>query len=322
MAAPRKRTARKTTSTRSRAPAKSGRSSSSFIAMGIIAGLAIAILFYTVFIRQDANLSKDNQPRYAHTPNQTDVLNPLPPRPRHETTTAPSVSQNQSASVPSVSEARSEPPLSIAESMAQGNAPQSATIPTKPAEKPKATTQAKTPSSQTAPTKATAPKPAITEDAIGNLITQNQTPVKPTANVGTAPKDTADHVGALIKTMPSAAPNDTPTANKTNNTTTAIITKQNNALNAVPEKTIALSPAPSKEKPFYLQAGPYKNENDADSMRAQLLLLGHSTASTHKALVNNQTVYRVRVGPYTSSTEFEKAQKSLETAKLKLIPIH
>ena len=52
MAAPRKRTAKKTTASRRRSSSKSGRGSTSFVAMGMIAGLAIAILFYTIFIRE------------------------------------------------------------------------------------------------------------------------------------------------------------------------------------------------------------------------------------------------------------------------------
>ena len=54
-------------------------------------------------------------------------------------------------------------------------------------------------------------------------------------------------------------------------------------------------------------------------MKQKMLSVNEKFSVTDK---HNQTVYRVRVGPYTSSTEFEKAQKSLETAKLKLIPIH
>lgn len=336
MAAPRKRTARKTTTTRSRTPAKSGRSSSSFVAMGIIAGLAIAILFYSIFIRQDANLSKGNTPQYAHTPNQTDVLNPLPsPRPHQESISAPTVTQSQSPAPisPSVTDTPSEPPLSIAEAMAQQSETQPTITPTKPVERPKSAAQTKTPSTKPTPTKQTPPASTMTEDTIGNLIAQNeksapsqrltqaQTQTKSVQSKGAAEsKEDADHVGALIKTMPSEAPSTTP--NNVNSTATTVIAKQNNTLNAVPKKTITLSPVPTKETPFYLQSTFYKTENEADAMRAQLLLLGYNTANIHKALLNNQTVYRVRIGPYTSSTEFEKAQKNLETAKLKLNPIH
>ena len=326
MAAPRKRTARKTTSSRSRTPAKSGRSSSSFVAMGILAGLTIAILFYAIFIRQDANLTKGNAPQYAHTPNQTNVLTPLPPRPRQDSapTSAPELTSTPApTSAPTVVQTPSEPPQSIAESLAQQNtSPQPTTSPSKAkaVEAPKSTTQ-------TTRTKPTAPQPSMTEDTIGKLIAQNQTlaPV-PTQSKSAPPKDNADHLGALISTMPSVAPSnsnsssDTSATNKITKTTTTV-SKQNSVLNVVPEKSIALAPVPTKERPFYLQTSSYKTENEADAMRAQLLLAGHSTANVRKALVNNQTVYRVRIGPYTSSSEFEKTRKNLEAAKFKLSPV-
>lgn len=327
MAAPRKRTAKKTTSSRSRTPAKSGRSSSSFVAMGILAGLAIAILFYTIVIRQDANLTKGNVPQYAHTPEQTNVLNPLPPRPRQEPARAPA---------PTVAQTPSEPPLSIAESLAQQNAPQStSTPPSKPnaTEAPKSTAQAKAPSPQSAPAKQTAPQPSMTEDTIGKLIAQNQksAPASASTKSTATPKDDADHLGALISTIPSASSSTNSTSTSSNNTDTSsankvtktptTVSKQNSSVNAVPEKTIALNPVPTKERPLYLQTASYKTENEADAMRAELLLAGHSTANVRKALVNNKTVYRVRIGPYTSSSEFEKAQKNLEATKLKLSPV-
>lgn len=275
MAAPRKRTAKKTTASRRRSSSKSGRGSTSFVAMGMIAGLAIAILFYTIFIREDAKLTTNNAPRYTHTPNQSNVLNPLPPKQKAEiqTQTQPSITESQTKQEKDVKSAvipkQATPPKVIS----------------KPSEKPK-----------------------VSEDAIGKLLAE-----KPS----TKTKDDADHVGALIKTIPSS------NTDSDDDKIKGIITKQNNNVNAVvADKAIALNPAPSKERPFYLQAGPYKNENEADTMRAQLLLLGYNTANVHKALVNNKTVYGVRVGPYNSSTEFEKAQKNLEAAKLKLNPIH
>lgn len=288
MAAPSKRTAKKTTASRRRSSSKSGRGSTSFVAMGMIAGLAIAILFYTIFIREDAKLTTNNAPRYTHTPNQSNVLNPLPPKQKAEiqTQTQPSITESQTKQEKDVKSAvipkQATPPKVIS----------------KPSEKPN-----------------------LGEDTIGKLIAEKEKKSKASNKDAQKPntktKDDADHVGALIKTIPSS------NTDSDDDKIKGIITKQNNNVNAVvADKAIALNPAPSKERPFYLQAGPYKNENEADTMRAQLLLLGYNTANVHKALVNNKTVYGVRVGPYNSSTEFEKAQKNLEAAKLKLNPIH
>lgn len=313
MATPRKRTARKTTTSRRRATAKSGRSNTSFLAMGMIAGLAVAILFYTIFIRQDANLSKSSGSQYAHTPNQPHLLNPLPPRPREALVPADKTTQSPaSRSLEPVPQTK--PPISIAESTAGDR-----TSPAANATAPQTTTSGPAPAiAPSTPSKpASEPKqPPITEDPIGNLIAQNERTQKsptPTRQVTpSATKDDADHVGALIKTMPS----------DNSTTTTITTTKSATVVAAVPEKTIALSPAPTQQQPFYLQTGPYKSENEADAIRAELLLLGHSNATVHKALVNNQTVYRVRIGPYTSSNTLNKTQKALEATKLKLSPVH
>lgn len=336
MAAPRKRTARKTTTSRSRAPAKSGRSSASFLAMGMIAGLAVAILFYAIFIRQDANLSKGSGTQYAHTPNQPHLLNPLPPRPQEDSVPADRVAQTQSRTPAATVEAESQtrPPVSIAESTAREQAPstqrpasqtqpQAPTSPdpvTAPKPSESRVTKAPTPSPST-PAKTTPavkqPQPRITEDPIANLIAQNEraakTPTPTRQATPAANKDDADHVGALLKTIPSADSTKDTTSPKP--ATAAPVP-------SATEKTIALNPVPTPQRPFYLQAGPYKTENEADAMRAQLLLLGHSHASVHKALVNNQTVYRVRIGPYTSTKALNDTQKALEAAKLKLSPVH
>lgn len=325
MAAPRKRTTRsRTTTSRGRTTAKSGRNTTSFLAMGVITGLAIAILFYAIFIRQDANLSKGSGTQYAHTPNQPHLLNPLPPKPTPEPAPA-------SSSVTRTTEPQQQAPISVAESTARTQITPSvpSTTPTTQAKTPEpriTKTPAPTASSPVAPSTPASkqPKSSISEDPIGSLIARNEQRAAPTKNntptttrqtAPSATKDNADHVGALIKTIPSSNSTTTTTTTTTNVNKTATIP-------VTPEKTIALSPVPTPQTPFYLQTGSYKTENEADAMRAQLLLLGHSNASVHKALVNNQTVYRVRIGPYTSSAKLNEVQKNLETAKLKLNPVH
>jgi cell division protein FtsN len=309
MATARKRTTKRTTASRSRSPAKSGRSNASFLAMGILAGLTIAILFYTVLIRQDANLTKGGGgPQYAHTPSQQNILTPLPPRPQHTVTPT-----TRSVEV----EPQPQTPISIAESTALERpvAPTPA-----PSTQPKAPEQRVTRAPAPTPTPAPAPrqpKPSISEDPIGTLIAQNERRAAPATSAPkpapkATPKDNVDHVGALIQTIPA------------NGTTAATVTpnKVAPAVAAMPEKTVALGPAPTAQNPFYLQTGAYKTENEADAVRAQLLLMGHNNASIQKALVNKQTVYHVRVGPYNSSASLQAAQKSLEAAKLKFSPVH
>lgn len=359
MAAPRKRTARKTTSSRSRAPVNSGRSSSSFIAMGMIAGLAVAILFYAIFIRQDASLSKGTTANYAHTPNQPHLLNPLPPKPSETQSTKAAISpaETQTGIAEAGASSDSKPSPAPVLEPKPSTEPRMTKAPTKPAAeqtpssvittKPLAEQAPATPApGKAAPERSTAatttpkatskvagetkqPQPRITEDPIGSLIAQNERPQKvaPAGAPKTAPakaKEEADHLGALLKTIPTERSTSNITAGSP--ATTAANTTAKAATNAKPtasppESKLSLSPAPTEQRPFYLQTAPYQSENDADAVRAQLLLLGHSSAAVHKALVNNKTVYRVRIGPYTTSNALNQTRKSLEAAKLKLHPV-
>ncbi|AVL72010.1 hypothetical protein CEQ07_11625 [Oligella urethralis] len=328
MAAPRKRTARKTTTARSRASTTSGRSSTSFIAMGMIAGLAVAILFYAIFIRQDANLSKGSTPNYAHTPNQPHILNPLPPKPREtganvatdSKPSSPAPVSEPSATTPRLSTTSPTPSPEAAPTpeLATKRTPEPVIAPSKPApERPAVTTAPAPKAPSKAPAETKAPQPRLTEDPIGNLIAQHERPSKsasPSAPKAapSKPKEDADHLGALLKTMPAESNTSTRTV------TAAAATKP---AASTPESKLSLNPVPTEQRPFYLQTAAYASENEADAVRAELLLLGHSSASVHKALVNNKTVYRVRIGPYTTSSALNQSQKALQATKLKFHPV-
>lgn len=61
---------------------------------------------------------------------------------------------------------------------------------------------------------------------------------------------------------------------------------------------------------YILQIGAYSNRNDAESQRAKVAFTGLE-AHLDERMVNGRTLYRVRVGPYTSSDQADKAQKLL-----------
>ncbi|WP_260959606.1 SPOR domain-containing protein [Pseudomonas citri] len=74
-------------------------------------------------------------------------------------------------------------------------------------------------------------------------------------------------------------------------------------------------PAPPVQKAapvtkFFLQAGSFRKEADADKVRAQIILLGQSV-SVESGTVKDETWYRVLVGPYSNREELTKAQKQL-----------
>lgn len=82
----------------------------------------------------------------------------------------------------------------------------------------------------------------------------------------------------------------------------------------------AAAPAPQPEKAakaetYYLQAGAFRAANDAETMRARVLMLGLS-AQVQAANVNGTTLHRVRVGPFKGLDEMNQARSRLGSEKI------
>lgn len=74
---------------------------------------------------------------------------------------------------------------------------------------------------------------------------------------------------------------------------------------------------------FYLQAGAFQGASDADNLKARLALLGVEAAIQTITLPDKGVWHRVRVGPYTSIEELNRArdtlkQNGVETALIKV----
>ncbi|WP_374697664.1 SPOR domain-containing protein [Alcaligenes nematophilus] len=67
--------------------------------------------------------------------------------------------------------------------------------------------------------------------------------------------------------------------------------------------------------PYYLQAGAFRNNADAEAMKARLLMLGFD-ASVQSAQVNGSTVNRVRMGPFKGIDEMNRARSRLAEEKI------
>ncbi|AZC28444.1 SPOR domain-containing protein [Pseudomonas chlororaphis] len=64
---------------------------------------------------------------------------------------------------------------------------------------------------------------------------------------------------------------------------------------------------------FFLQAGSFRKQADADKVRAQIILLGQSV-SVESGTVKDETWYRVLVGPFSNREQLTTAQKQLAGA--------
>ncbi|MGC8507068.1 MAG: SPOR domain-containing protein [Thiomonas sp.] len=72
----------------------------------------------------------------------------------------------------------------------------------------------------------------------------------------------------------------------------------------------AATPAAPTEVSYVLQVGAYSTQDDAERQRAKVALTGQE-AHVDERVVNGRTLYRVRVGPFTSAQQAEKTQKLL-----------
>jgi cell division protein FtsN len=74
-----------------------------------------------------------------------------------------------------------------------------------------------------------------------------------------------------------------------------------------PPPTLAKAPLSTQ---FFLQAGSFRKQADADKVRAQIIMLGQSV-QVESGNVREETWYRVLVGPFASREQLTQAQKSL-----------
>jgi cell division protein FtsN len=96
------------------------------------------------------------------------------------------------------------------------------------------------------------------------------------------------------------------------------------------DKPDAASPAQVAAKPankaaakenFFLQAGAFANSDDADKLKAKLAMLGME-ASVQAATLPDKTVWhRVRLGPYKSADEMNKASAALKQNGVNATPM-
>ncbi len=77
------------------------------------------------------------------------------------------------------------------------------------------------------------------------------------------------------------------------------VTADNPANTQAQQTVAAASPqmSPEEKTAYYLQAGAFRNKNEAENMRGNLALLGFESHIS-EASSNSGVIYRVRLGPY------------------------
>lgn len=86
----------------------------------------------------------------------------------------------------------------------------------------------------------------------------------------------------------------------------------------VPEQELKGEPTPEGVKPveqpgtYLLQAGSFRNKEQAEQLRARLGLLGYETSIQTVSIDNRQSWHRVRVGPFRNLSELNAARNQLK----------
>jgi len=86
------------------------------------------------------------------------------------------------------------------------------------------------------------------------------------------------------------------------------------AVNTNPYETSATKSAAAKE--YLLQAGSFRKQDEAEALRAELILAGLAATTSEVRLVGEDRWFRVLVGPYTSPRETRKAMSALRTKEI------
>jgi cell division protein FtsN len=82
---------------------------------------------------------------------------------------------------------------------------------------------------------------------------------------------------------------------------------------ATGEQPRAAPPAAAAEREtFFLQAGAFQNAPDADNLKARLALVGVEAIIQTATLPDKGVLHRVRVGPYASIEELNRARETLK----------
>lgn len=96
------------------------------------------------------------------------------------------------------------------------------------------------------------------------------------------------------------------------------VSTPNQVATPAPPPAAAPAPAPAtaaKQGTYYLQAGAFRGADEAEAMRARVIMLGLS-AHVQAAEVNGTTLHRVRVGPFNGLDEMNQARSRLGGEKI------
>lgn len=131
---------------------------------------------------------------------------------------------------------------------------------------------------------------------------------------GTLPSR-SDDLGSLIASLGKAEPSTPVPAKPAAGTATAVPGVNVPVPGTEPPAAAKPTPTPVDKASWFLQAGAFRSENDAEAMKARILLMG-LPVQVEKADVNGSTLHRVRVGPFKGADEMNTTRVRLGEEKI------
>ena len=95
----------------------------------------------------------------------------------------------------------------------------------------------------------------------------------------------------------------------------AVAKGQGKTVSTVASKPAAAETASTDPFAYYVQVGAFRAQEDAQSQRAKLALMGLDAKISEREQ-SGRTVYRVRLGPYERQTDAERMKDNLQTGGL------
>lgn len=83
--------------------------------------------------------------------------------------------------------------------------------------------------------------------------------------------------------------------------------------------TAAPAPTPEPAAGFYLMAGSFQKQSDAETQKANLALQGFD-ASIQKAVIGEKVWFRVKIGPFKRQDDANRARNELKEAGIDAVP--
>ncbi|MER1966653.1 SPOR domain-containing protein [Castellaniella sp. GW247-6E4] len=124
----------------------------------------------------------------------------------------------------------------------------------------------------------------------------------------------ADDIGKLIAGL-DAKPSAVPPPSAPPAATAASGTASGAQAPAPPPTKPAAQPAPGTQTIYYLQTGAFRSKDEAEAMRARVLLLG-LPVRIEQGQSNGSAINRVRVGPFKGIDEMNRARTQLGSEKI------